>query len=73
VVDASSDLDELIKVYEASDKYGKIISLSFAAQKHSKTIVMKAFSCSKRKVDEARSYKFFQMVLKLQKYLKIED
>ena len=37
------DLDELINIYKSSDKFDKIIALSFAAQKHSKTVVMEAF------------------------------
>ena len=49
-----SDLGELLNIYKSKDKFGKMIALSFAAQKYSKTVVMEAFNCSKRKVDEAR-------------------
>ena len=44
-----SDLDELLNIYKSSDKFGKMIALGFAAQKHSKTVVMEAFNCSKQK------------------------
>ena len=42
-----SDLDELLNIYKSKDKFGKMIALSFAAQKYSKTVVMEAFNCSK--------------------------
>ena len=59
-----SDLDELLNIYKSSDKFGKMIALSFAAQKHSKTVVMEAFNCSKRKVDEARKLQVFSEGIK---------
>ena len=54
-----SDLDELLNIYKSSDKFGKMIALSFAAQKHSKTVVVEAFNCSKQKIDEARKLQVF--------------
>ena len=44
-----SDLDELLNIYKSSDKFGKMIVLSFAAQRHGKTVVMEAFNCTKQK------------------------
>ena len=58
------DLDELLNIYKSSDKFGKLIALSFAAQKHSKTAVMEAFNCSKQKVDEARKLQVFSEGIK---------
>ena len=59
-----SDLDELLNIYKSKDKFGKMIALSFAAQKHSETVVMEAFNCSKRKVDEARKLQVFSAGIK---------
>ena len=59
-----SDLDELLNIYKSKDKFGKMIALSFAAQKHSKTVAMEAFNCSKRKVDEARKLQVFSAGIK---------
>ena len=59
-----SDPDELLNVYKSSDKFGKMIALSFAVQKHSKTVVMEALNCLKRKVDEARKFQVFSEVIK---------
>ena len=54
-----SDLDGLLNIYKSSDKFGKMIALSFAAQKHTKTVVMEEFNYSKQKVDEARKWQVF--------------
>ena len=54
-----SDLDELLNICKSSDKLGRIITLNFTAQKHSKTVVMEVFNYSKRKVDEARKLQIF--------------
>ena len=59
-----SDLGELLNIYKSKDKFGKMIALSFAAQKYSKTVVMEAFNCSKRKVDEARKLQVFSAGIK---------
>ena len=59
-----SDLDELLNIYKSKDKFGKMIALSFAAQKYSKTVVMEAFNCSKWKVDEARKLQVFSAGIK---------
>ena len=45
-----SDLGEFLNIYKSSDKFGKMIALSFDAQKHSKTVKMEAFNCSKQNV-----------------------
>ena len=59
-----SDLDELLNTYKSSDTFVKMIALSFAAQKHSKAVVMEAFNCSKQKVDEARKLQVFSEGIK---------
>ena len=41
-----------------------MISLGFAAQKQSKTVVIEAFNCSKRKVDEVRKSQVFSESIK---------
>ena len=53
-----SDLGEFLNIYKSSDKFGKMIALSFDAQKYSKTVKMEAFNCSKQKVASIfRGYK----------------
>ena len=59
-----SDLDELLNIYKSSDKFGNMIALRFAAQKHSKTVVMKAFNCSKQKIDKAGKLQVFSESIK---------
>ena len=41
-----------------------MIALRFVAQKHSKTIVMETFNCSKQKIDEARKLLVFSEGIK---------
>ena len=48
------ELENLLEIYKSSDKFGKMVALNLASQKHSKTFIMKSFECSKRKVDDAR-------------------
>ena len=52
-----SDLDELLNIYKSCDKFGKMIALSFAAQKHSKTIVMEALIVQTEKLMKLESCK----------------
>ena len=40
-------LDELLNICKSNDKFNKMIAFIFAAQKHSRTVVMEVFNCSK--------------------------
>ena len=54
----------MLHIYKSSDKFGKTIALSFAPQKHSKTVVMEAFNCLKREIDETRKLQVFSCGVK---------
>ena len=51
---SSKDLQTMLDIYNASDKFGKIgCELSLVSQNHSKSEIMSFFNCSKRPIDES--------------------
>ena len=51
----SNDTAALVKVFNSSDKFGKLVALSLASKTLTKSCIMETFDCSKRQVDNARS------------------